>query len=316
MREINFQVHPHVCQTPIYCIKELILIKIIFWVKPFLFQFSPKGFGNIQVRTVRRKEEQEQSSLLPVRYPFLNDFAFMYSGIIQYYKCCFAYFKRQLFQIFQHKSGVNIFCGHLPPALILSADKSPTINLIGFFGGNTNFFIRKLPSVRNIAFAAHMRFISVIKVYGSAKAQLFNFFEFFNLKLVMFRRRASFGAASDTLISSAKLFKKRLKVLLHTFLPLCCSHSALAVCIRCRLDLMAERTASLSWSSIIDLRPRPGLVDKPCKPSDLYRFTHVSTLTLHRPVMLTNVFGSTIFRFQQDTLTTHPKTMAFAISES
>ena len=286
MREINFQIYPHICQTSVDCIKEFILFQIIFRVKPFFFQFSPKRFGNIQVRTIRWEVENIQSSLQPIRYPFFDGFSFMYFGIIQNYECYFLYFKRHLLQIFQNKLGVNIFRCHLPPALIFSGDESQTVHLVGFFGAYANFFIRKLPSVRNIAFATYMRFISVIKVYCSAKAQLFKFFEFFNLKLVMFRQRATFRTAPYTLISSAKLFKKRLKVLLDTLLPLSCSHSALAVCKRCRLALMAKRTASLSLSSITGLRPRPGLVDKPCKPSALYRLTHVFTLTWHMPVIL------------------------------
>ena len=286
MREINFQISPHIGKTSVDCIKEILLIQIILRIEPFLFQFAPKRFGDIQVRTIRGKKEDVQSSLLPIGYPLLDSLGFMYPCIIHDYKCCFTYFKRPLFQTFQNKPRVNIFRCHQPSALILSADEPQTINLIGFFGENTNFFIRELPSVRNIAFTAYMGFIPVIKVYCSAKAQLFNFLELFNLQLVMFRYRAAFGAASYTLISSAKLFKKLLKVLLHTFFPLCCSHSALAVCIRCRLALTAERIASLSWSSMIGLRPRPDLVINPCKPSSLYRLIQVSTLTLHMPVML------------------------------
>ena len=286
MREINFQTPPHICKTSVNCIKEFILINIIFWIEPFFFQFSPKSFGNIQVWTIRGKKEQVQSSLLPIMYSLLDCFGFMYSGIIQDNKCCFTYFKRKLFQTFQNKFGVNIFRGHLPQALILPADKPQTINLICFFGQNTNILIRELPTVRNIALATYMRFIPVIEIYCSAKTQFFKFFELFKLQFIMFRRRTTFGAASYTFISSAKLFKKRLKVLLHTFLPLCCSHSALAVCIRCRLALIAERIVSLSQSLIIGLRPRPSLVTNPCMPLALYRLSHVSTLTLHMPVML------------------------------
>src|SRR5215510_3996334 len=154
MREINFQFPSHICHTSVYCIKEFILFKIIFWIEPFFFQFSPKRFGNIKLWTIGRKKEQEQSSFLPIGYSLLDSLSFMYSRIIQNYKCCFTYFKRKLFQIFQHKSGVNIFRGHLPPALVLSADESQAVNFIGFFGQDTDLFIRKLPSVRNIAFTA------------------------------------------------------------------------------------------------------------------------------------------------------------------
>ena len=286
MREINFQIYPHTGEASIGCVKEFILAQIIFWIEPFLFQFSPKGFGNIQMWRIRRQKENVQSSFLPIGYPLLDNLRFMYSRIIQNYTCCFTYFKRKFFQIFQNKSCVDIFFAHQPSTMILSADEPQTINLKGFFGEDTNFLIRELPSIRNIAFTAHMRFIPVIKVYCLAKAQLFKFFELFNLQLVMFRDRATFWAASYTLISSAKLFKKLLKVLLHTFFPLCRSHSALAVCIRCRLALRAERIASLSCSSMVGLRPRPGLVNNPCKPSVLYRLTHVSTLTLHMPTMM------------------------------
>ena len=205
MREINFQSYPYICKASVDCIKEPVLIKIILRIEPFLFQLSPKRFGNIQVRRIRRQKKQIQPSFLPINYPFLDCFGFMYSCIIQNYKCCFTYFKRKLFQTFQNKFRVNIFRSHLPQALILSADKAQTINLIGFFRQNTNLFIRELPTVRNITLAAYMGFISVIKVYCSAKAQFFKFFELFNLQPVMFRHRTTLRAASYTLISSAKL---------------------------------------------------------------------------------------------------------------
>jgi hypothetical protein len=104
-----------------------------------------------------------------------------------------------------------------------------------------------------------MCFIAIKQVCFSLLAHLFEFCEFLCLKFTAFRKRFSFGTFPYAFISSAKLFKKALKVLSLTLLPLLDSHSA--------------------------LRPQPGLVNKPDSPSFLYRFNQLFTLIWHMPVI-------------------------------
>ena len=63
MGEINFQVVSQVSHTSIDSIKKVILTKVILWIEPFLFQFSPYRFSNVQMRGVRGKREDVQNSL-------------------------------------------------------------------------------------------------------------------------------------------------------------------------------------------------------------------------------------------------------------
>lgn len=75
MRKLNFQAILQSGHTPIDRIKETILIKIILRIKPFLFQFSPKGFGNVQMWRIWGEKENVQSSFLPIRDAFPDGFA-------------------------------------------------------------------------------------------------------------------------------------------------------------------------------------------------------------------------------------------------
>ena len=286
MRELNFLSMSHIRQTSVQRICEIILTQIVVRIKPFFLQFTPKRFGNIQMWRIRREEEQVQSSVLPIRDSLHDCLGLVYSSIVKYNKGCTADLKRESFQKIQNKFCIDIFLGYLPSTPAFPVDKSHTIKLVGFIRQKTDILICKLPAIRNIAFTAQMGFISIIKVYFSLLTHYFKFFKFFNLKLVMLRFWFAFRSTSDAFISSAKVFKKALKVLSHTFFPLSDSHCALAVRIRCRLDFMAERIAALSSVSDINaLRPRPDLVCNPAIPSSLYRFTQLLMLTAHMPVI-------------------------------
>ena len=277
---------PHIRQASVDSVRQCILIKIIRWVKPFLFEFSPKSFGDIQMRRVWRQEKQIQLSFLPIRNSFLHCFGFVYPGIIQYKKCRFFYFKRKFIQKINNKFRINVFLRDVVPAFTLSAYESETVELVGLFAEKANILSWKLPAVRNVSLAAHVRFIAIVKRYLALTAQALKFIEFFDLKPVMFRLRFASGTPPYALISSAKLFKKALKVLVHTFFPLAASHSALAVRIRCRLAFMAARMDALSSLSLMTgLRPRPVLVCKPPIPSRTYLDNQLFTLISHIPVM-------------------------------
>lgn len=286
MREINPLSLAYICHTSVECIAQCVFTQIIFWVKPFFLELPPQGFCNIQMWRIWRQKKEKQSSFLPIRNSFKNIFCFVYSRIIQDNKSSTVYLKRKFLEETQDKRCVDILLGDLPIASTLSVNKSEAVELIRLFREKTNIFIRKLPTIRNITFAANMGFIPVIKVYFISSAHILKFLEFLNLKPVMFSQGLPFGSSPYTFISSAKAFKKILKVLSLTCLPLFDSHSALAVRIRCRLALMAAKIEVLSASSErTALRPRPGLVAKPDRPSDWYRLTQLFMLTAHKPVI-------------------------------
>lgn len=279
------------CHTSIDRIKEIILVKIILRIQPFFLQLPPHGFSDVQMRRIWWEKENEQSSFLPIRNAFLNDFGLMYTRIIQDYKRFLAYLKRKFFYIFQYKLRIYIAFSSFPSARVLSAYKTKTVDFICPFRNDADFFSGKLPTVWNVPFTAYMGFISIIQVNFLLSTDLLKFPKLLYLKVVMFLKRLSLGTTSYSFISSAKLFKKALKVLSLTLLPLFASHSALAVRIRCRLAFMASRMPSLSASTFRSgLRPRPDLVDNPDMPSDLYRLSQLLTLTWLIPVITPTAF--------------------------
>lgn len=286
MREFNICPVSHIRHASIERISQCVLIQIILWVKPFFLEFPPKCLCNIQMWRIWWQEEEEQSPFLPIRYSLENVFGFMYSCIIQDYKGCTAYFKRELLEKIQDKFGIDILLSHLPVALALPINKPKAVEFIRFLREKANIFTWKLPAVRDIALATDMALIPIIKVYFTSEAHIFKFLEFLHLKLIMLFQGLSLRSTPYTFISSAKAFKKFLNVLSLTCLPLSASHCALAVRIRCRLAVMAARMADLSSSRVrTALRPRPGLVVKPNKPSVWYRFTQLLILTAHKPVI-------------------------------
>lgn len=254
MREVNLHISSHSGQAPVEGISKIFLGQVIVRIQAFFLQLSPKSFRYIQMRGIRRQEEQVQSPLLPIRDPFSYDLGFVDACIIQHDKCCTLDVKGKPFQEMQDKSGIDIIPGNLP-------------------------------AVWEITLTAHTRLIPIIKIDPSFDTQGFKGLELFNLKAVMLLHWLAFRAAPYPFISSASVFKKALKVVSPTFFPLSASHCALAVRIRCRLPLMAARMESLSsFCERIGFLPRPGLVCKPNIPSLLYRLTQLFTLMAHMPV--------------------------------
>ena len=127
MREINHQVVSQVSHTSIDSIKEFIFIKIILWIEPFFLQFPPHCFGNVQMRGIRGKKEDIQTSFLPVSNALQNDFSLMQTSIIQYYKCLSVYPKRKIFHVLQNKLSIYVVFGSFPPAPALSVYQTETI---------------------------------------------------------------------------------------------------------------------------------------------------------------------------------------------
>lgn len=285
MREINFHILSHSGHASVERISKIILCQVIWRIEPFFLQLSPEAFRYIQMRGIRRQEEQVQSPFLPIGDSFPYDFGLMDACVIQYNKCFTPDAKGKSFQEIQDNSGFDIIPCDLPDVVVLPVNEPQTVELVGFFAQEANILPGKLPAVRDIAFAAHMRLIPIIKIDAAFGTQRFEFPQLFYLKMVVFLHWLAFRATPYLFISSAKVFKKALKVVSPTFFPLSASHCALAMRMRCRLALMAARMESLS--STIErtgFLPRPDLVCKPDMPSLLYRLTQLFTLMAHMPV--------------------------------
>ena len=195
-------------------------------------------------------------------------------------------FKRKILEILQYELSIyTLFCC-APIAFALSINHSKTINAMSLFRQNANLFIRKLPAVWYVTLATHMRFIPIENINFPFYAKFLKFFKSFYLKGIVFWQWFTFTSESYSFISSAKLFKKARNVFRHTVLPLCDSHSALAVCMRCLFSFIAFKMDSLSSViEMIGLRPRPDCVCNPFIPFLTKRLVQLFTLMWHMPVI-------------------------------
>jgi len=232
--KFNFVLPSEAGQTSVCCIIEGVLFHIVFRVDPFLFEFPPNRFRDIQMWRIWRQESYKQSSILPKWNSLLDNFRSMHTGIIQYKNCFFLNLEREFFQILQHKLCPYVLLCHSPKVFAFSIDEAQTINTISPLRRNRDLFPGKLPSIRNISLATNMRLVTIIKVNMALFTQLFQICKQCYLMVVIIGIWFSFGAKPYPFISSTKTFKKRRSVLLLTDFPLSVSHSALAVCKRCR----------------------------------------------------------------------------------
>jgi hypothetical protein len=245
MLKIDINESAQISQTSVSSIIEHVFVPIIFGIKPFFFELSPNRFGNVQMRAVRRQESNEQSSCLPKKDSFFYDLSPVHAGIIQDQHRFLLDFKRKFFRIFHHCLSSNIMLCHHSHIFAFSADESKIIDPVSLFYRNVGVFSGKLPTIRYISLRTYMRFITVIKVYLSCLAQMFQLSNYRYLVTIIFRVRFIFRAKPYPFISSVKTFKKQRRVLSLMVFPRLASHSALAVRKRCRWDLMAASRPSL-----------------------------------------------------------------------
>lgn len=266
-------------------IKEFVLFHIILRIQPFFLEFSPYCFRNIQMQGVWRPESNEQSALLPECYPLPDAARFMDAGIIQYQHGLLFDAERKPLQIINDRIGSDVVLRHHSHVLALPVDETQHVDFISLLKRDVDILAGELPSIRHIPLRTDMGFISIIEVDLSRFTEMFKFRNHLYLMMIKLIIGFAFGAGSYPLISSANTFKKRRRVLPLIDFSREASHSALAVCIRCRCFLTDSSKLFLPSTSKTGLRPCPGLFCKPDMPSDLKRLTLWLTLTWLMPVI-------------------------------
>lgn len=278
MRIVYFQISPDCRQGPVRGIEECIRTYIVLRPEPLSFHYPPKGLDNVQMRGVGRDVEKKESSLFPDRAHLPNFCIPVYAGIVEHNKGLFVDPEGILFEKINDLLGINRLIRTETLEAVVAVNHSKDIEPFGSFRWYIYIFSRKLPSVRDVAFGADMRFISIEEIDFSLGIKLFKFLQLPGLVLVELRRGYTPWTFSYTSISCANADKKRLKVNSLASLPEDFCQASLAERTLCRSDSMALRTASSSEQSIMGLRPCPGRVCKPSIPSVSNRFTQPLTL--------------------------------------
>jgi len=180
--------------------------------------------------------------------------------------------QRKHVEPFEHEAGVDAVLARVPVALVVAVDQPPAVEAVALLAGNEDLFAGKLRQrptapIGYVPLAAHVRLITVKKIDNFLFTKLFQLTQHLHLVVVDVLIGSVPGSFPYSLVSAAKLFKKRRRASRPTGVSPStrwASHSALVIEIRWRLALTASRMAS--WSScwrIEGLRPRPGLVSRP-----------------------------------------------------
>ena len=277
MGKIDVEIRTKSSQSTIGCVKQGVCGKIIHRPEPFALEDSPQSLRDIQMRTVWRKKEKEQTSLLPYRTKFLHELAPVYAGIVKHHECILADTHRQSVQkVCDSVSRHILRCGE-PLISVVSVNHTEDIEPEASFRWNIYILSTELPAIRHITFRADVALISVVEVYQTGNRLSFEFLQLLGLIRIELRRGLTLRTFPYTSISRANADKKALKVLSLASLPEACCQASLAFITLCLSFSMALRTASSSEQSMMGLRPRPGRVSKPLMPSASKRFTHELT---------------------------------------
>lgn len=277
MGKIDIPTRTESRQRSICSVQQSVCGKVIHGSEPFAFEYTPQCLGNVEVRAVWWKKEQEQTSLLPDRAKLFHQLASVYACIVKHYKGVLVYAQRQSVKKVSDFISCHIFrCGKSIVSVV-SVNHTEDIKSDSSFGWDMDVFSTELPAIGDVAFCADVTFIPVVEINESGPSLTFEFLQLLGLILIELRRGFPLGTFSYTSISRANADKKALNVLSLASLPDACCHDSLALATLCRSFSIASRTDSSSVQSIMGLRPRPGRVSRPLMPSASNRLTHELT---------------------------------------
>ncbi len=276
--EINHVLFANVGENIFYDGEQTMLISILMWLYPFPFQYTPKGFGDIEVRGVRREIEYVETSVLPSLKTVLHLAALVDSGVIQNDYGFFADAKREVFHKFDELVGVYVILSGETMVNAITVNHSEDVESTAFIYRHTEVLIFEFPCIRHISFGAYMAFITEIQINESGFPLTFKLLQKFFLISVLLRRGCPFGRFSYTSKSCAIKDKKFLKAPSLICFPVASSQAALALETLWRCFRIASLTASLSFLVLImRFRPFPGLFLSPAIPSDWNLLTQCIT---------------------------------------
>ena len=276
--EINHVLFANVGENVFYGGEQSMLISIVMWLYPFPFQYTPKSFGDIEVRGVRREIEYVETSLFPSLQAVLDLAALVDCGVIQNDHGLFADAKREIFQKFNEPVGVYVLLGSEPMVYTVAVNHSEDIESPAFVYGHAEVLILEFPCIRHIPFSAYMTFITIIQINKTGFPLTFKLLQKFLPISILLRRGCPFGRLPYTSKSCAIKDKKFLKAPSLICFPVASSQAALALETLWRCWRMASLTASLSFLVLMmRLRPFPGLFFRPAMPSDWNLLTQCIT---------------------------------------
>lgn len=147
--------------------EQTMFITVVMWLNPFAFQYSPKGFGNIEVRRVRRQIEYMETSFFPSFKASFDLATFVYAGVIQYHNSLFDDTKREVFHKFYKAFGIDAFLSSESVVDTITVYHSEDVESSALVYRNAKILVLEFPCIRNISFCANVTFVSIVEVNES-----------------------------------------------------------------------------------------------------------------------------------------------------
>lgn len=212
MTKVNIQLCSYRRQSPICGIKQRFCSDIILRSEPFPFHNTPKGLHNVQMRIVCGNVEKKKSPFFPYWTHSLYFLITVYTCIVKHNKCLSVELEREPVEEIRDFLCINRIAGAETFKAVIPVNHTKDVEPFGFFDRNVNVFSGKLPPVRDIAFRADMRFVTIEEVDGAFFKKYFKFLQLLCLIRIELRRGLTLRTFSYTSISCANADKKRLNV--------------------------------------------------------------------------------------------------------
>ena len=144
---VNTQPIPDVSQCPVGSIKERVSIYIVLRSYPFPLKNSPKCIGNVQMRRVWRKKEDEKSSLFPNIPEFFNPSVAINGCIVKYHKGVLADGERKIVKETDYPVCRHSLCGGESFISVVTGYHSEDVEPSDPLGRNGHVLPSQLPPV-------------------------------------------------------------------------------------------------------------------------------------------------------------------------
>ena len=135
---MNFEQRSNSGQGLSHPIEQSVVLQVIVWPQPLVFEFAPQNFHDVEMRRIRGQVKHKQASLLPERFALFDQPRHMSRCIVQDNNRYALQSKRHMFQLFDDKACVDSLGRGLEAARI--GARAP-------FGQNKAKQFRPLPCV-------------------------------------------------------------------------------------------------------------------------------------------------------------------------
>lgn len=181
MAKVNIQLCSYRRQSPTDGIKQRFGSDIILWSEPFSFHNTPKGPHNVQIRRIWGNVEEKKTLFFPYWTHSLYFLITVYTCIVKHYKCLSVELERESVEKINNFLCIDRFADAESFKAVIPVNHPKDVESFGFFDRNANIFSGKLRPVRDIAFRADMRFVTIEEVNGSSAGKCFKLLQLLGL---------------------------------------------------------------------------------------------------------------------------------------